>query len=219
MADAVPPELARLVAASDRDEREAAWIAFLSVHNPILLRVVSSLHGSHDEEMDAYACILEKLRSDDYRRLADYRVDVRSSFSTWLAVVARRIGLDLLRHRYGRIELSDELALERRATRRRLVELVSSEPDMAELPQSSSPDPERALEQQELLASLDKAVAQLNPNEQLLVGLRFYDGLSAAEIAKIVSAPTAFHVYRRLNLILKKLRRLLVRRGVERSDG
>jgi RNA polymerase sigma factor (sigma-70 family) len=185
----------------------------------MLLRVVSSLHVSYDEEMDAYACVLEKLRDEDYRRLADYRVDVRSSFSTWLAVVARRIGLDHLRQRYGRTELNDQETLERRATRRRLVDLVSSEPDMTELPERGRATPESALEERELLASLDEAMAQLTPNEQLLVGLRFHDGLSAAEIASIVSLPTAFHVYRRLNLILKKLRRFLVRRGVERSDG
>jgi len=219
MADVVPPELLRLLSAADEDDVETAWSAFLSVHNPLLLRVVRSLRVEYDEGMDAYACILEKLREEHFRCLGDYKVDARSSFSTWLAVVARRIGLDHLRHRYGRIERSDEKAVERQAARRRLADLVSSRVDIELLPQARSGNPERGFEEKELLISLENAVAELTAEEHLLVVLRFYDGLTAAEIASMLQLPSAFHVYRRLNLVLKKLRHFLVERGVERSDG
>ena len=219
MADVLPPELARLLAAEGQTERDAAWAGFLSVHSALLLRVAKSLSGSYDQEMDAYACVLEKLRDDDYRRLTEYRVDARSTFSTWLAVVARRVALDHIRHRYGRTDRHDETVLESRASRRRLVDLISSEQKMTELPQSSDRNPDRALEERELLQNLDCALEKLRPNELLLVRLRFYDGLSAREIASILSLPTAFHVYRGLNLVLAKLRRVLAQQGVDRADG
>jgi hypothetical protein len=49
-----------------------------------------------------YAYILEKLQDEDFRRLRGYVADGRAEFSTWLAVVTRRLCEDFRRQRYGR---------------------------------------------------------------------------------------------------------------------
>jgi len=64
----------------------------------------------------------------------------------------------------------------------------------------------------ELLAH---AVGTLSPSDHLLVTLRFEDGLSAPEIARVMHLPTSFHVYRRLDAAIRALRANLVARGVE----
>jgi DNA-directed RNA polymerase specialized sigma subunit len=67
--------------------------------------------------------------------------------------------------------------------------------------------------------ALCAALAQLQSRERLLVALRFQDDLSAARIARIVGAPTPFHIYRQLNSVLGKLRGLLSSKGIEGVDG
>ena len=57
---------------------------------------------------------------------------------------------------------------------------------------------------------LDAAVASLSPADQLLVTLRYQDNRSAREIASLMSLPTPFHVYRRLNRVHESLRRMLL---------
>jgi hypothetical protein len=49
----------------------------------------------------------------------------------------------------------------------------------------------------------------------LLLKYRFEDALPASRIARLMSFPTPFHVYRRLNTILVSLRRTLQAAGIE----
>jgi DNA-directed RNA polymerase specialized sigma24 family protein len=55
-----------------------------------------------DGAMDAYAHMLECLRSNEFARLRTYQGDGRAKFSTWLVVVLRRMALDHRRQRVGR---------------------------------------------------------------------------------------------------------------------
>src|SRR5262252_8859607 len=102
MADAVPRELARLIAAADGAARDQAWEGFVATHSRLLLHVARSMTADHDAAMDAYAFMLEALRADDHRRLRAYTVQRASKFTTWLVVVARRLCLDRARQVHGR---------------------------------------------------------------------------------------------------------------------
>ena len=90
-----PQEVVTLLEATEPAVREEAWGRFVNRFSPSLLHAVRSLTREHDRVMDCYAHLLEQLRADDARRLRRYSEDPRSSFDTWLVVVARRVVLDL----------------------------------------------------------------------------------------------------------------------------
>jgi len=126
VADSLPPELVRLLDARDADARERAWDEFVRIHSTLLLKVARATAHEYDGAMDAYAFILERLREEECRRLRGYAVDARSTFSTWLAVVSRRLCVDFARRRYGRGGRSNATVDERRE-RRRLADLAAAE--------------------------------------------------------------------------------------------
>jgi DNA-directed RNA polymerase specialized sigma24 family protein len=104
--------------------------------------------------------------------------------------------------------------------RRRLADLVAEElnPELtSEEGHGTAADPGITLRRSDLLETLARAVAVLDTADQMLLTLRFRDGKSAPEIARILAFPTPFHVYRRLNYLLDLLRRDLTSRGVEDS--
>jgi RNA polymerase sigma factor (sigma-70 family) len=215
----VPPELASLLAHHDPVRRDVAWDAFVARYSKLLLLIAREFGGSHDDAMDRYAVILERLREDDFRRLRVWEGDRRSAITTWLGVIARRVCLDELRRRYGRAgrgDGADDIAARRE--RRRLVDLVTEEL----VPDIDAPDAhgtvaaaELSLRRSELRVRLEQCVNELEPDDQLLLTLRFRDDRSAAEIAPIVGMPSAFHVYRRINKLASVLRNALRQRGVE----
>lgn len=210
----LPPVLDRLLGASPADKDEA-WAAFVREFTPLLLHVSRSATIGRDAAMDAYATLLEAFREDDFRRLRRYTVDPRSKFTTWLVVVARRICVDHLRARYGRLRNADSLEeRERRSRRRRLEELTSASDDVS-LIIDDSPPPDSHLCNAETSSSLQSALESLEPNDRLLLALRFDDGLSAAEIATVLRFQSQFHVYRRINHLLSTLREQLRIRGIE----
>jgi len=165
--------------------------------------------------MDAYAYLLEGLREDDYHRLRSYTVDGRTKFTTWLVVVARRLCLDHLRQRYGRPQ-DPGRSSSTRALRRQLVDLLVDELDPSGRSDPAAvDDPETQLRLRELSRALTDSLGGLEPKDQLLLRLRFDDGLPAREIGQVMGFPTPFHVYRHLNILLDRLRVALGRRGVQ----
>ena len=213
-----PNELVRLLSASDGAARDAAWDAFVARYSKLLLLIAREFGGTHDDVMDRYAVTLSRLREDDFRRLRVWAADRRSALTTWLGVIARRASLDELRRRYGRTGLPSDESAERRQHRRRIADLVTEEllPDM-DTPDAHGniPTAELELRRAELRTRLDACVGALEPDDQLLLVLRFRDERTAAEIARILRLPTAFHVYRRLERLASSLRDALRRRGVE----
>jgi RNA polymerase sigma factor (sigma-70 family) len=222
----VPPELVALFSATDPDARDAAWANFVSLHSRLLLYAARSLGAGYDAAMDRYTYSLERLRERDFQRLRAYVPDGRTKFTTWLVVVARRLCLDHYRERYGRSpgapsrnpegnpdRLSDP------PIRRQLADsfLQRLDPEVLAAPTRSSPESEVHRSQQ--LACLKTALSTLEPGDQLLLKLRFEDGLSAREIAQVVGSPSLFHIYRRLNAILRILRRQLEAKGFEEEDA
>ena len=213
-----PQELVTLLEATDPAVRNEAWGRFVNRFSPLLLHAVRSLTREHDRVMDCYAHLLEQLRVDDARRLRRYSEDPRSSFDTWLVVVARRVVLDLLRHRYGRLRQDDAEAAPKRAERRRLVDLVTEELEPGLAPSDTGEAPDAAIRREQLNTALLASLATLLPRERLLLTLRFEDDLTAREIAIRLRYPTPFHVYRAINGILESLRDRLHRQGVSDSN-
>ena len=218
MSSDTPSELAALLSARDDSQRDAAWDAFVAKYSKLLLLIAREFGGSHDDAMDRYAATLARLREDDFRRLRVWASDRRSALTTWLGVIARRTSLDELRRRYGRPGHVDGDDAVLRLQRRRLADLVTEEL----LPEVDTPDAHGAvgvaeleLRRAELRERLTQCVGELPAEDQLLLVLRFRDDRTAADIARILALPTAFHVYRRLGRVATQLRGALRLRGVE----
>jgi RNA polymerase sigma factor (sigma-70 family) len=220
MDGASPLELGQLLHAPDAVAREAAWERLIASHTRLLLAVARSFGGAHDEAMERYAYLLEKLRERDFQRLRAFQANGRARFSTWLTVAARRLCLDHHRSRYGRTKSKDASAsASLRAVRRKLADSVGAELDTDLLPDTAAAGAEAETIQSEREAHLQAALATLAPQDQLLLALRFQDDLSASRISTVLNYPTVFHVYRRLNTVLAQLRALLVSRGIDAADG
>jgi RNA polymerase sigma factor (sigma-70 family) len=221
MAIAAPLVLGELLGASDSVGREAAWEELISRHTRLLLAVARSFHGGHDEAMERYAFILGKLRESDFHRLRTFDPSAGASFSTWLAVAARRFCLDHHRSLYGRHRqtLATDQAEALRTVRRSLVDSLGGEIDVDLVPDSTA----LAADAQAVLAErnslLARELCRLAPRERLLLALRFQDGLSASRVARVLGLPTPFHVYRQLNAVLAQLRGALIARGLDGVDG
>lgn len=210
----IPRSLERLLGAHvSGDDADAAWRAFVADNTRLLLHVARSLSNGHDDAMDGYTFALEQLRADDFRRLREFAADPRSKLSTWLVVVVRRLCLDLYRRRYGRDRGSD--TREQRLTRRRLQDLISEDVDVHDLPAPRGLAAELAVRHSELLSALDRALETIGVSDRLLLRLRFDDGLPAQEIAQLLGFSSPFHVYRRVNALLARLKRALEQQGIE----
>lgn len=214
----LPRTLSRLQNAREGAERDTAWTDFVAAHSDVVLHTCRSVAREYDTAMDAYASVLEELRADNCRRLRTYVPDGKTKFTTWLVVVARRLALDHVRHRYGRPRSDDETKRAEQATRRRLEDLVAEEIDPDQLA-GPSKSPDASVRQAELTAALRIALGELEPKDHLLLALRFEDERPIKDIARALGFPTVFHVYRRLGAVLADLRRALARRGVEGPDA
>jgi RNA polymerase sigma factor (sigma-70 family) len=208
----LPPAVERLLRAADSAGQEQLWAEFLSEYSRLILHVARSQGGSYDEAMDRYAYVLERLRRDDCARLRRYAADGRGKFTTWLVVVVRRLCVDEARSRYGRYDAESR---DRHGERRQLADLVAADLDLDLLPAADAQLPEADIRGRELRESLADAVASLEPCDRLLLRLRFQDEVPVAEIARIQSLPSVFHVYRRLQRIYDSLRTSLRGAGVE----
>ena len=210
----VPYELSHLLAHLEPPARDEAWTAFVQANSKLILFVAHSLGSDHDDVMDRYTFILDQLRRDDFHRLRAYGADGRGKFTTWLVVVARRLCLDHRREKYGRVRSDDEGREDGHRMRGRLVDLISDDAELTELVDSSGGGPEERLRALQLDDALKSAIATLEPDDRLLLRLRFEDELSAPQIARIMSCRSQFDVYRRLRHVLETLRTVLIRNGV-----
>ncbi|HEY2855583.1 MAG TPA: sigma-70 family RNA polymerase sigma factor [Gemmatimonadaceae bacterium] len=207
------PELSRLLDARTETACDEAWTEFIRVHHRLLVHVARSGRSAphnDDTAMDAYAFILDRLRESGFRRLRAFAADGRSTFVTWLVVVARRLRVDFARSRYGRVDRRDaDDATTQEQLRRRLVDLAGAEMDLAAIPDPSESTPETIFDAASVRQALHEAIIELEPRERLLLTLRFEDDLTAERIASTLAMPSSFHVYRQLNRILAKLRKRL----------
>ena len=218
MPENLPADVARLLAAANPSERDAAWAAFVHAYTGLMLRVARSLGGGQDAAMDRYAFVLEQLRQDDHRRLRAYQRPGAGGFDLWLIVVTRRLCLDHHRQRYGRARAArpaDETGDEDRKTRRRLTDLIGAQIDVAAIADPAADPPDEALAKAERTRAIAAALDGLPPGDRLLLRFRFVEELPAREIAGLMAFPTVFHVYRRLDAVLRVLRETLRRAGMD----
>lgn len=216
----LPQEVDILLNSGSQADRDSAWESFLASHSRLILYVARSTTRDGDEALDAYTWSLERLRENESRRLRGFSEATGTLFSTWLVVVVRRLCLDYLRHKRGRVPkaTTDRTSLERSQLRRRLVDLAG-DPVVLETLHDGRMDPGAHVEATELHDALEAAVAALIPADRLLLSFRFEDGLSASEIARVMGFPSQFHVYRRLNAVLKDLRARLLTAGIDDATG
>lgn len=210
MPQPLPPALERLLGADTGGSLDHAWSEFVEEYGRLILHVSRSQGGQYDAVMDRYTYVLEQLRRDDFRRLRGYVADGRGKFTTWLVVVIRRLCMDELRSRYGRQRGGSSEAQQQR---RQLADLVGAEVDV-DLLAGAGASPEESLEAAQVIDRLNRAVAGLDPSDRLLLRLRFQDEVAVSEIARVLSFPSVFHVYRSLNRIYEELRTALAEAGV-----
>lgn len=216
-ASGLPDEVRALLSAGDDAAEAEAWSAFLDSYSRLILHIARKSCSDRDAAMDRYTYVLEQLRKDDFARLRAYEADDRARFSTWLAVVVRRLCTDFYRRKYGRYESTESTGAENpggastdsaeltRRARRRLVDLVGEAVDI-ELLGDHRKDPERGVRLRELRDALTRAMGGLEPRDRLLLAMRFADDRSARIIAEAMDYPSQFHVYRRLKKVLATLR-------------
>jgi RNA polymerase sigma factor (sigma-70 family) len=216
MQSPLPAVLAALLSASDRDDRDRAWAAFLAEYSSLLLRVARRLGGDSDAAMDRYAFVLDALRRDDCRRLRAFPRESRGKFTTWLVVVTRRLCHDEHRHRYGRPQGTTGNAHDW-AARRSLVDLIGAELDASETAGAAESVPDVALCRAELATALATALARLDTSDRLLLRLRYEDELSMPEIARLLGRASPFPLYRQVDRLLALLRSSLEAVGVADS--
>lgn len=208
------PELERLLAAAPPDQAHA-WQTFVGAYSRLLLHVARSVCTERDEMMDAYAFVLDELRARDMARLRLFVADGRGKFSTWLVVVTRRLCLDFRRQRYGRTRaVATDVAREDQQFRRRLSALAGDDVELTGLA-AAVVAADQQVSMLEVRQALAAALDSLSPADRLLLKLRFEDDLSAQHIARVLHIPSPFHVYRRLDALMKAIRRMLESRGVE----
>jgi RNA polymerase sigma factor (sigma-70 family) len=216
-----PAELARLLASTGPEDRDAAWTSLVRTQSDLLLRVARFYGGGHDAVMDRYAYILEQLQRDAFTRLRSFQPEERGSFEVWLVAVARRLCLDHLRQKYGRPRVGparDQRAALERSRRRRLVDLVGESLEVTRIPDATRQDPAQDLAAKELRSALEVALAALEHRDRLLLRLLFEEDLTAREVARLMGFPTLFHVYRRRNQVLAMLRLQLQEKGVREAE-
>ena len=118
----------------------------------------------------------------------------RARFSTWLMRIASNTCIDHLRH--AKVRRAGELD----------ETLVT---DDARLPGNrATPDPTEGVEQQEVRAAIEAAVAQLSPDHRAVFVLHAVEGLTYQEIAETMDCPVGT-VMSRLHYARKRLQGLL----------
>lgn len=208
----LPPELADLLSARHEAAATLAWGRFLEAYGDLILRTARSVNRDHDAAMDAYTHVLERFRANDFARLRKFTGGESENLARWLVVVSRRMCLDLHRQRYGRPR--EHTPERERLARKRLVDELWESRKPPELPDPRAENPEMQFRRTELGSALSEALNALEPQDQLLLALRFDNQLSARRIAEILDFPTPFHVYRRLNGLFARIREQLEGRGI-----
>jgi RNA polymerase sigma factor (sigma-70 family) len=202
-----------LLDARDASSEERAWKEFLEAYSRLMLHTLHRLGGDHDAVMDRYAYVIEQLQRDRHHRLRAYSPSERSKFTTWLVVVVHRLGLDHHRRRYGSPNLQNGNQ-DRRAARRRLVDLLADRVDVETLATEDARAPDSDVRSEDLHGALRTALDRLDARDRLLLRLRFELDLPARKVADLMGFPTPFHVYRRCNRVCERLRDELVQHGI-----
>ncbi len=217
MPDPVPPQsLHRLLGAKSPEDRETAWAEFLERHSKLILHTARRASAGHDDVMDRYAHVLDRLREDDFRRLRSFSLNGTGKFTTWLVVVVRRLCIDHRRRALGRLPVDSDRTMDvELIARRNLAALLADDLDLDQIPEDASKGPDADLIRRERGEQLAAALAELTPKDRLLLTLRYVDDYSPEKVARMLGYSSRFAVHRRLRSLVATLRRRLEDRGFE----
>ncbi len=217
LVDHAPYPLHRILQARKEEDREAAWAEFLGQHSKLILHAARHASSGHDDVMDRYTYVLERLREDDFRRLRSFSLDGTGRFTTWLVVVVRRLCFDHHRRTFGRPQGdSDGTTNPEFIARRNLAGLLADDLDPEQIIEEASEGPDGDLIRRERAEQLAAVLAELETRDQLLLTLRHVDGHPPEKVARMLGYSSRFAVHRRLKSLIASLRRRLEERGFER---
>jgi len=218
MSDAVTRyPLHRLLAAKSPEDCDAAWADFLDQHSKLILHTARRASAGHDDVMDRYTFVLDRLREDDFRRLRSFSLNGTGKFTTWLVVVVRRLCIDHHRRAFGRAQDDSAGTVDLESiARRNLAELLAVDVDPDQISEEAAEGPDAELIARERTQQLGEVLAELGTRDQLLLTLRYVDGHSPKRVADMMGFPSRFAVHRRLKSLLATLRRRLEGKGFER---
>lgn len=181
-ADIHPGLLAQIVK-GNQQAFETLYDQSHSLLYPLALRVL----GDQDEAAE----VLQEVYLEVWRKVVRYDVG-RGSPMAWLVTLTRSRAIDRLRSRTARGRgLTDPL----------------QDTAAAQVP-GSAPSPFESQLQQELRASLQKALADLPDGQQQALELAYYQGLSHTEIAARLHQPVGT-IKTRIKLGMNKLKTAL----------
>ncbi|MHC4660444.1 MAG: RNA polymerase sigma factor [Planctomycetota bacterium] len=143
-----------------------------------------------------YQLVFEKLIEHNCRRLATFQG--KSSFATWLSVVAGRIALEYMRGEKQKGRLSD-IPLNDDGR------FYLASPKMSEL------------QAKEIAEVFEKAISELKPVEQIIIRLFYFRDMDHAEIADVTGV-SQNSVSPMLTRAREKLRDILERGGYKMED-
>lgn len=152
--------------------------------------------GSDDEARD----LVQEAFFKAFRALSGFKREAR--FSSWLYQIALNLCRDRLRRRKGRTFIS----LDERDE--------AGEP----LAVSRAASALETIEAQDLARTVERAMAELPPEQREVIVLKEYEGLTFVEIAEVLSVPVST-VKTRLYRGLVQLRERLERRGVRAAPA
>ena len=217
MSDAASRQSLRsLLGAKSATDRDAAWTDFLEQHSKLILHTARRASMGHDDVMDRYAHVLDRLRKNDFRRLRSFSLNGTGKFTTWLVVVVRRLCIDHRRQALGRPQGGPDQKMDLDSiARRNLAALLAHDLDLEQIPEETSKGPDADLIQSERAEQLAAALSEVALKDQLLLTLRYVDDYSPEKVARMLGYSSRFAVHRRLKSLVTSLRRKLEDRGFE----
>jgi RNA polymerase sigma factor (sigma-70 family) len=211
-----PHPLHPLLHARRGEDREAAWAEFLGQHSKLILHAARRGASGHDDVMDRYTYVLDRLRENDFHRLRSFSLDGAGKFTTWLVVVVRRLCFDHHRRTFGRPQGdSDKTVDPEFIARRNLARLLADDLDPDQVIEEASEGLDGELIRRERAEQLAVVLAELETRDQLLLTLRYVDGHSPEKVARMLGYSSRFAVHRRLKSLVASLRQRLEARGFE----
>jgi RNA polymerase sigma factor (sigma-70 family) len=174
----------------DINSTKAAWVqeALRQYEGP-LIRYAAQITGDLDRARDVVQDTFVRLCAEDQSRVKD-------CLGQWLFTVCRNRALDVQRKE------------------RRMVLLKETEIESQE---SAEPSPAAAAEQRENVSEVLQMLAELPPNQQEVVRLKFQNGLSYQEISRVTDL-TVTNVGFLIHTAIKTLRHRLKNRARSEND-
>jgi RNA polymerase sigma-70 factor (ECF subfamily) len=190
-------ELRALIRAAQAGDEQAFEQILRLIEVPVYRLAFSMLRHKEDAE-DVSQEVLIKL----WRTLPDYRFEC--PFVLYVLKMTRNTALDLERKRSGRREHEVSLTVENDDGERVEMEVADTDPDSS---------PANQLTRAERIAEVRRAIEDLPPAEREIIQLKDIQGLSYAQIARLLSIEEGT-VGSRLSRARKNLEKILKTRKI-----